>query len=102
MQACDNKITGRLREQQKALVQTVDRASKEGKTFVSVVTTCAVILQELPGTPKGERGTVIQQHLDTVVKTGAELPDNLVQFLKQEQQKAIKPAKSSKKKQASA
>jgi hypothetical protein len=97
IEACDNSFTGKVREKQKTLCETVDRVSTAGKAFVTVVTTCCLILQTLPSCPKAERGTIIQAHFDTVTKTGALLPSNLRAYLLEEQKKAGKSggAKSS-------
>ena len=72
------------------MCETVDRVSVSGKEFVTVVTTCALIVQQLPTAPKAERGPIIQGHFDTVAKTGTTLPANLRTYLLEEQKKSSK------------
>ena len=102
IEACDNSFTGKVREKQKSLCETVERVSTAGKEFVTVVTTCCLILQTLPNAPKAERGTIIQSHFDTVTKTGAALPENLRVYLLAEQKKAAKSGGSKRKAAAAA
>ncbi len=57
------------------------------KAFIAVVSTCKLILEQLPATPKQMRKQKIDEFMSKARKTGALPPTNLQSFLEAERKK---------------
>eukprot|EP00959_Pyramimonas_sp_CCMP1952_P457480 9475008-Pyramimonas_sp.AAC.1 len=63
-------------------VTRVDSALTAGKKFISVASTCYLILDTMPKTPKASRLDVLTNHVNKCKNAG--LPPNLQEFLNKE------------------
>jgi len=68
--------------------ESCSAALKNGKTFITVVSTLQLIIVSLPAAPKASRQKLISQHMAKVSEKGGTLPANLSDYLDQELRRA--------------
>ncbi|CAK0827283.1 unnamed protein product, partial [Prorocentrum cordatum] len=74
-----------------AVLGVASRAFASGRTFISVASTCKLVLETMPLTPKKDRYDTLRSHINKCKGSG--LPQNLTDYMNTELQK-LKASKS--------